>query len=285
MSTENKKVVVFGSTGAIGSHLIETISKKQPTWQIHAVSRSSSSSRFANISNVQVVQGDPNNRDSVLSLTKDADIVYSCVGFSKYERKYWAGHWPIVVDNLLEGSSQKPNQKFVFCDNIYAYGWGENVSTSSKIVTPSTKSKPAIRALLRKKFVERIAKDPSSITIVGGADFFGPLVESTSFLGDTFTKKILAGEQAIAIASADVIHDFCYVLDFANALYTASISKEAYGKFWICPHAIHGKSLNDIAKDIVDLSSAENFKGVQVYPGWSVKLLSPFVVRRRRRNC
>jgi nucleoside-diphosphate-sugar epimerase len=276
--------VVFGATGAVGRHLIEILSQKQPNWEILAVTRSASSKAFSTLSNVKVVQGDPSKKEDVLQICKDADIVYSCLGFARYETKYWAKHWPIMIDNLLAGSSQREKdgavqpQKFVMCDNIYAYGTGENVSVETRTpVASSPKSKPGVRALLWEKFEARMAKDPSSIVVVGGADFFGPHVTDKTFLGDTFTKAILSEKGTpIALGSASVIHDFCYVPDFANALYLAGISSMADGKFWICPHSIKGKSLNDIAADIARLNGS-TVKKVQVYPGWSVRLLSPFV--------
>lgn len=272
-----KKVIVFGSTGAVGTHLVTILSKKQPTWEIHAVTRSSSSNKFSELPNVKVIQGDPNKRDEVLKLSADKAIIYACIGFPKYERKYWAKHWPVIVDNLLAGSSQTKNQKLVFCDNLYAYGPNQNISPSTHTVPPSTKSKPAIRAMLREKLQARMEENPDSITVVGGADFFGPPITDTGFLGDTFTKPILSGNaKPIAIGSSDVIHDFCYVPDFSNALYVASISDEAYGRFWICPHSVQGKTMNEIATDIASFGDTQNSK-VQVFPGWSLWLLSPFV--------
>ena len=290
--TNNKKtVLVFGSTGAVGTCLIEMLSTKQPTWTILAVSRNLGTSKFNHLKNVQVVQGDALQREDVLNLTSSqnvhVDIVYSCIGFPNYERKYWSNHWPIVVDNLLEGVSQQPNTKLVFCDNLYAYGATTNISsttrkTSNAIVKPSFKSKPGVRATLWEKFEQHIEckGNTNPIVVVGGADFFGPNVTDTAFLGDTFTKVILSGEKApIAIGSSSVVHDFCYVPDFANALYVASTRNEANNKFWICPHTIHNKTMSEIANDVARLSKGAKSPGikVQTFPGWSVKMLSPFV--------
>ena len=111
---------------------------------------------------------------------------------------------------------------------------------------------------LRRKLQTRMDDRPDSITVVGGADFFGPLVTSTSFLGDTFTKAIVVdGTKPIAIGSADAVHDFCYAPDFANALYIASVSPDAYGRFWICPHSIKDKTLRDIASDVASWSGRD----------------------------
>ena len=274
------KVIVFGSTGAVGSTLVSILSEKEPTWEIHAVTRRNPSEveKFKGLSNVKVVQGDPNDKESTMKLCADKSIVYACIGFPQYERKYWAKHWPIVVDNLLAASSQKKSQKFVFCDNLYAYGHSHSspISVSTQTVPPSDKSKPAIRAKLRQKFQARMDKHPESIAVVGGADFFGPGVTNASFLGDTFTKAIVEEKsKPLAIGSADVIHDFCYVPDFSNALYVASVNEKANGKFWICPHAIKNKTMREISVDIAQYGKTKKAK-MLVFPGWAVRLLSPF---------
>jgi len=191
--------------------------------------------------------------------------------------KYWAKHWPVVVDNLLLASSQKEGQKLVFCDNLYAYGPTTNISPSSSIISASDRSKPGIRVHLRNKLQQRMNDKPESIAVVGGADFFGPYVTNASFLGDTITKAIVEGKPSpICLGSSSVIHDFCYVPDFARALYTVSINDKANGKFWICPHAIHNRTIEQIASDMARMAESKNGT-VTVYGGWSVRLLGFFM--------
>lgn len=89
------KVIIFGSTGAIGTALISILSKEQPSWSIYAVTRDRNkySKTFAEYPNVQLVQGDPHDKDHVMKLSADKDLVYSCIGFTNYEAKYWARNW------------------------------------------------------------------------------------------------------------------------------------------------------------------------------------------------
>ena len=112
------KVIVYGATGVIGLGLIDLLSTENPDWQIFAVSRSDCSEKFAKYDNVNVLRGDPKEKEETLSLCADKDLVYSTLGVSKYEAKHWAKEWPLIVDNLLAASSQSPDQKFVFCDNL-----------------------------------------------------------------------------------------------------------------------------------------------------------------------
>jgi nucleoside-diphosphate-sugar epimerase len=291
------KVIVFGSTGAIGTNLVEILSAEHADWEILTVTRSvKGTSRLAsmNLPNVTMVEGDPLDKESVLKLTADCDIVYSCIGLP-YERKYWAKNWPIVIENLLaaikqdstNGSMQK--KRLVFCDNLYAYGPGENRSRTSSTIAPSDKSKPAVRAKLREMMVQHMTEYPGTVTSVGGADFFGPHVTTNGFLGDTVTGKIVQGQSALGIGSVSVVHDFCFAPDFARALAVVSANDEnflkAADKFLICPHTIHNKTIQEIANDIAvkvaaaDTTTTTTTKPVSfsVLSKWMLILLSPFV--------
>ena len=87
--SKKTKVVVFGSTRAIGMQLITTLSKNYTNWEIVAVVcrrgnnnnnslLSFSSTTLPTNNNIRIVQGDSTNKDDVLSLSQDADIVFSC---------------------------------------------------------------------------------------------------------------------------------------------------------------------------------------------------------------
>lgn len=289
-SNSEQKVIIFGSTGSLGPALIDIICQQQPHWQVLAVTRQkAASSKFP--PQVTVVEGDVEDLPRVLELTKDVDIIYSCVGFAQYERKYWAKHWPVVVDNLLQAvvsNSDNKKKKLVFCDNLYAYGFNHDnhhkMSTSSPTVAPSLKSKPAVRATMRQTFTKHMQEHPQTLAVVGGADFFGKGVTDKSFLGDTFTRKMIKGETPICLGSATTVHDFCYVPDFANALYIASIDERALDRLWICPHAVHGKTIQDLANDVKAIidnrplsdSSTKNIK-IQVFSKGVIGLLGFFM--------
>ncbi|CAJ1969710.1 unnamed protein product [Cylindrotheca closterium] len=285
----NKKVIVFGSSGAIGTSLVGILSEKQPAWEITAVARSAAD-KFDDLKNVTVVPGDATDKSSVMKLCKGQDLVFCCIGFPKYETKYWAETWPVVVDNLLAGSSQGPEQKFVFCDNLYAYGAKTDIKPTDEPVEANLETKPGVRAVLREKLQARMKSHPQSISVVGGADFFGPGVTDLGFLGDTFTKPIVKTIYTakkgtpLAMGSASKIHDFCYVPDFANALYLAGTEYKASGKFWICPHSIHNKTMTEIAADIAQFAGAgasdkliKKAKKVQVLGPTIVKILGFFM--------
>lgn len=274
-----KNVVVFGSTGSIGTSLVEFLAKEHPNWTIQAVSRSSKTSRVSELklANVTMVQGNIEDSADVLRLCENCDIVYCCVGFSQYAVKYWAQHWPIVAENLLN-ATKSGNKKLAFCDNIYAYGPGENISVHTSGVPVSLKSKPGIRALLHERFRQHMQDFPGTLTVIGAADFFGPHVTDLSFLGDTLTGKIVVdGQKPLAIGSCSRIHDFCYAPDFARAIAVASVDEAAYDRFWIAPNSIHGKTLQELGDAIAIKADKPSPVRFSVLGPVMVRLLGPFV--------
>jgi nucleoside-diphosphate-sugar epimerase len=223
-----------------------------------------------NLPNVTMVEGDPFDEESVLKMTADCDIVFSCIGFHRYEGKYWAKHWPrIVLENLLaalkpdstNGSMQK--KRLVFCDSLYAYGPREKISPTSSTVAQSYKSKPAVRAKVREIMVQHMTQYPGTLTAVGGADFCGPHVADKSFHG-AVAGKIAQGQGVLAIYYVPVMHDFCFAPDFARALAVVSANDETFlkaaDKFWICPHTTsHNKTLQEIPNGIAaKVAAADN---------------------------
>jgi nucleoside-diphosphate-sugar epimerase len=283
MSTsDSHRVIVFGSTGAIGTSLVEILSKDHPSWEIQAVSRTNDGkSRLAKMKlpNVSIVVGDPFNKIQVQELAAPCDMIYFCVGFHLYEAKYWTKHWPLAVENLLSTVDEKNKKRIIFCDNIYAYGSpGGTVSIRTIPVPASVRTKPGIRAGLHYKFEAHMLTYPGTLTVIGAADFFGPHVTANSLLGDEVAGKIVVEEASpIAIGSCSVVHDFCYAPDLAKALAVASLRDEAYDHFWIAPHSLHGKTMQEIGNEIATLAERPSPVKFTVLGKPMVYILSPFM--------
>jgi nucleoside-diphosphate-sugar epimerase len=89
--------------------------------------------------------------------------------------------------------------------------------------------------------------------------------------------KDVQGQSALAIGSVSLIHDFCYVKDFAKALAVDSQDDRAYDKFWICPHSIHDKTIQTIANDISVKVGGKSPVPISVLNWFLLYLLCPFM--------
>lgn len=58
--------------------------------------------------------------------------------------------------------------------------------------------------------------------------------------------------------------------------FSSSINDSAYGKFWICPHAVKGKTFRQIATDAASMVDEKTKVGVYVMPGWLVRFFAIF---------
>ena len=272
------KATVFGSTGPIGSELVRILSVEHTDWQIKAVSRVSNvvPASFEKLGNVKMATADALSRADVLNACTDADLVYCCIGFPQYERKYWAENWPKIVDNLLAAitpSGSIQSKKLIFCDNLYAYGPSTSINSKSPTLEANLKSKPNIRALVRQKLQAHMDKYPDSIVVVGASDFFGPNI-TKSMMGETMVGKMTNGESPLALYTCKQVHDMCYGPDFSRALAVLSTRKEAYNRFHIAPHSIHGKTMQEIGDAVMDHIKTGQKAKFFVLPYWLMYLLS-----------
>lgn len=274
------KVIVFGATGVIGTGLVQILTRDHPEWQIVGVTSSADlgASRLAKLGlrNVEIKTGNIDDRTSVETLCQDCSIIFSCIGFHQYERRYWAEHWPVVVDNLLAATGG--DKKLVFCDNLYAYGnpQPEALSTASPRVEAGLKSKPAVRSLLHDRFEAHMKAHPGTVAVIASSDFFGPYITDKSFLGDGMMGKIVRGEKPMAMGSCDVVHDFCFAQDFSAAMAVAATNDKAFDHFWIAPHAVKNKTVAEVAADAAALAKQPP-KRPMVMGRFVISLLSPFV--------
>lgn len=274
---DTKQVIIFGATGSIGTKLAEILSVEHPGWSILAATRDVSKESALtqmDLPNVELIQVDVFSKENVVDACKSCDIIFCCIGLHKYQRKYWAKYWPVVVDNLLAAAGS--THKLVICDNLYAYGPGMKISPDTKLIPASLKSKPGIRAELRRMIQEHMDRYPGTVTVIGASDFFGPQVTDKFILGNSFIGKIIKNETPMAWGSCSALHDFCYAPDLARALATAAVQERAFDRFWVCPHSVHGKTMQAIANDVAGKCDRSAPIKVKVIGKLVCRMLSPF---------
>ena len=284
------KWVLFGSTGVCGRAIISQLADKPV--QLVAVSRkqrtldnTEADEQFP--ANLRFAQGDAKDKHSVDSICKGATVIICAIGLPQYKAEVWAAEWPVMIENITKAAKAE-NALFAFLDNLYSYGPG-SISMESPHIDPEIwkKSKPAVRVRVR----EQLKESGVRFVTVGAADFFGPSATSLSFLGDSGAGRIVADQKPMAVGSADHRHDFAYVPDIARAMGAAidealaDSADEIVGRFWIAPHAIKGRSLRDIYRDMAEIANKPALMGkVSTIPAFAIHLLGlvvPFMGEMR----
>ena len=84
-----KKIVVFGGTGFIGTHLVKHLCKE--ACQIRIISRSPKSNQghfFANDpGQIEVINIDEFTQDNVTSVTTESDVIFNLIGILAESKK------------------------------------------------------------------------------------------------------------------------------------------------------------------------------------------------------
>lgn len=120
------KALVTGSTGFIGSHLVEALLSKQ--YKIKCIIRKSANLKWIRELPVEIVYGDLFNKDTLLDAVKDVDYIFHIAGVtaSLTKKGYFTGNVE-ATRNLLEATLYNKNLKrFVFAGSLTAMGPVDN---------------------------------------------------------------------------------------------------------------------------------------------------------------
>ena len=171
---------------------------------------------------------------SVRAAISGAAQVVLAVGFP-YVGEVWKEAWPRAITNFVEACSAT-GARLVFVDNLYMYGPRDAPLTEATALADFG-LKPAARAAATRIWRAASAAGRLRVTALRAPDFYGPAV-GQSWLGDTGFGALARGKAATLIGSADTLHDFVYVPDFARAVVTLlDAPDDAFGQAWHVPSA------------------------------------------------
>ena len=224
------KVVVLGATGPVGKALIEELKTAKGVEKIRAVSRSSTKKVDGKVTHMR---GDLLDRTSVDTLIKGMDVAYLTAGLI-YSTAIWQKEWPVIMENILM-ACEEYKVKFVFFDNIYAYGKVDGAMTEETPLNPTSK-KGEVRKQLQEMIMQKVKEKKLAAVIVKSADFYGPGAKLSLFYISNI-ESILKKQKPSWIGNPKTLHSFTYVPDAAKALVIAGMDKKANNQIWHVPTA------------------------------------------------
>ena len=256
---------ILGSTGIIGTELAKALT--QYTDKIRLVSRNP---KRVN-QNDQLVVADLTNPQQVLTSVEGSDVVYLTVGL-EYKIGVWQTQWPIIMKNVIE-ACKTHKAKFVFFDNVYAYGLVKGWMKEDTLVNPSSK-KGEVRAQIAQMIMSEVEHGHLDAIIARAADFYGPNTP-LSFATVTVFNNLKKGKKAQWFLDANKKHSMTYTPDAGKATALLGNTNSAYNQIWHLPtdkNVLTGKELVEIA--------AKEF-GVEpkfmVLKKWMIQMVGMFV--------
>ena len=131
MSVNNKKILVFGSSGFLGQHLVSLLKKDNEIIQFDINSPEDS------ISDSNFIQGSILDTELVLTAAKDVDIVYHFAAMTDLDIVNNNPAKAIEVNiagtsNILDACIKEKVERFIFSSSVYVYSQFGGVYKSTK---------------------------------------------------------------------------------------------------------------------------------------------------------
>ncbi|MDN2453663.1 NAD-dependent epimerase/dehydratase family protein [Lactobacillus sp. UCMA15818] len=179
------KVVVFGASGFIGSHVVSSLF--QAKHNVTAVVRPTSNASFLEEQGIHVVRVNYNDLSQISAAMKSQDIVYNCTASTKALSKNGGNAIEISLTKVLvDVALNEGVHHFVQLSSITIYGFEKEgiidedyqplIKTPTQILQQE-REKVVINAGKTKKMVTTIVRPASTIGERGEHSFFAKMFE------------------------------------------------------------------------------------------------------------
>jgi dihydroflavonol-4-reductase len=221
------KALVTGSTGFIGSHLVESLAQRGV--QARCLVRKTSDLKWLKGLPVEFVYGDCNEKGSLKGAVKGVDQVFHLAGVTKAidEKTYFETN-ALGTENLIHACLEhSPRlQKFIYLSSQAAAGPCHNgrkkkESDECEPVSPYGRSK----RLGEKLAIEHAHELP--LLILRPSAVYGPRDRDIYAFFKLLSKRI-----KLCIVGQDQHLSLCYVQDIIEAILLASESRESNGEIF-----------------------------------------------------
>jgi len=245
------KALVTGSTGFIGSHLVNLLVKKGIS--VKCLIRKTSNTRWLKDHPVDLVTGSLNDKFSLIEAIKDVDYIFHIGGVTKAKNteEFYKGNYE-GTKNLLD-VTRKHNRtlkRFVFCSSQAAAGPSENKIPLKEDNIPKPVSVYGKSKLKAENIVIEYGKY-FPFTIIRPPSVFGPRDEDFFFILKLINRRI-----APILCNENKYYNFIYVDDLVNGIYLSALKEEGRNQiFFICNEKIYSwGDVIEIVSKILDKS-------------------------------
>jgi nucleoside-diphosphate-sugar epimerase len=216
---------ILGAGGSIGIPLAEQLLKRRE--QVRLVSRSGYSMEGA-----RSVKANITSYDHVLESIKGSDVVYLTAGLP-YNYKVWKEQWPKIMRNCIAACA-KEKAKFIFFDNVYAYGQVAGSMTEQTPYNPCSR-KGQVRTEIALILEREMRAGNVRAVIARAADLYGPDADRSSIMYLLVINRFLNGKKPQWMGNPEKIHSFSYNVDCAKGLILLAKDERATGQVWHLP--------------------------------------------------
>ncbi len=264
---KNKKILVTGSEGFIGSHLVEKLLEKNCSIRAMTLYNSFNNWGWLEsldnklIKEIDVVSGDIRDSKFVSDCCKNIDIVFHLASLIAIPYSYKSPYSYVDTNvigtlNLVESALRNNIESFIHTSTSEVYGETNMVAISenSPVISRSPYSASKIGA-------DQIAYSYFStydlpVSIIRPFNTYGPR-QSMRAIIPTIITQALKNKKYIKLGSLYPTRDFCYVDDTVSGFISISESKKSIGEV-INIGSGYEISIKEVTNIIMDLTNTRS---------------------------
>lgn len=260
----NKKVLITGGAGFIGSHLAEEWINQNAEVIILDNLRSGKSSNIEHLTTAKLLKKSVTDKEAVLKASKGVDYIYNLAALvsvpESVENPYECVNINVNgVLNILEAARKNNVKKVIHFSSAAVYG--DNPSSPKTIsMRPEPKSPYGITKLdgeyYLNQYYESFGIDTLSFRCF---NVFGPRQNPDSQYAAAipiFVNRALKGEELVIYGDGEQTRDFIFVKDVVNANIIAALKQEVTGVFNLGTGT--SISINELVEMIMKLTSSKS---------------------------
>jgi len=266
MNWKNKKVLITGSEGFIGSHLTEKLIELGADVRSYVLYNSFGlwgwldSFSKDQLDQIEIFMGDIRDENNIRRATKEVDIVFHLAALIGIPYSYYSAGSYVSTNvngtlNVLQAAKDENIEKLVHTSTSETYGTAIYTPIDEKhpLQGQSPYSASKIGGDMLAESYYRSFDLP--VTIIRPFNTYGPRQSARAVI-PTIISQIVSGKEEILLGSINPIRDFTYVKDTVEGFIKMAEVKETVGELINIGSGM-GISIDDLAKKIINLTGKE----------------------------
>lgn len=242
MNWENKKVLVTGSEGFIGSHLIEGLLKKGAKIRAFVLYNSFNSWGWLEdlsknrLKKIEIFLGDVRDPNSVNDAMKKIDIVYHLAALVGIPFSYQSQDMYVDTNikgtlNVLQSARKLKIEKIVHTSTSEVYGTAQYIPIDEKHPINPQSPYAATKASADYLALSFYCSFNLPVAILRPFNVFGPRQSARAVI-PTIITQILSGKKSIILGNVKTTRDFNYVTNIVEAFINIAETKHTEGNIY-----------------------------------------------------
>ena len=242
MNWKNRKVLVTGSEGFIGSHLVEELIRKGAKVRAFVLYNSFNSWGWLeeipkkSLEKIDIFLGDIRDPNSVSQALKDVDIVYHLAALIGIPFSYVSQDTYLDTNikgtlNILQAARNQEIQKVIHTSTSEVYGTAQYVPIDEKHPINPQSPYAATKASADYLALSFYKSFNLPVTILRPFNTFGPRQSARAVISTIIT-QVLSNQITVKLGNIDATRDFNYVENLVEAFIVLADAKGVEGQVY-----------------------------------------------------